>query len=143
MLPGPRMVCQEPGLRPIGRSPGVPDKSSRVHIIGPPSHWSPISLVPHLTGPPSHWSPISLIPQLAPMHHSFHWSPISLVPPTHWSPISLVPFSLVTQFISPPLRYLNSLVPLLIGPPFHYSTHFRPIPMVPHLTGPPSHWSPN
>ena len=28
MLPGPRLVCQEPGLRPIGRSPGVPDKSS-------------------------------------------------------------------------------------------------------------------
>ena len=61
-----------------------------VHIIGPPSHWSPISLVPHLIGPPS-----------------------------HWSPISLVPFSLVPQFISPPLHYLNSLVPLLIGPPFH------------------------
>ena len=96
----------------------------RVHIIGPPSHWSPISLVPHLIGPPSHWSPISLIPQLAPMHHSFHWSPISLVPrligpPSHWSPISLVPFSLVPQFISPPLHYSNSLVPLLIGPPFH------------------------
>ena len=29
MLPRPRVVCQEPGLRPIGRSPGVPDKSSR------------------------------------------------------------------------------------------------------------------
>ena len=29
MLPRPRLVCQEPGLRPIGRSPGVPDKSSR------------------------------------------------------------------------------------------------------------------
>ena len=28
MLPRPRLVCQEPGLRPIGRSPGVPDKSS-------------------------------------------------------------------------------------------------------------------
>ena len=60
-------------------------------FIGPPSHWSPISLVPHLIGPPSHWSPISLIPQLAPMHHSSHWSPISLVPrligpPSHWSP---------------------------------------------------------
>ena len=25
----PRLVCQELGLRPIGRSPGVPDKSSR------------------------------------------------------------------------------------------------------------------
>ena len=29
MLPRPRLVGQEPGLRPIGRSPGVPDKSSR------------------------------------------------------------------------------------------------------------------
>ena len=28
MLPMPRQVCQEPGLRPIGRGPGVPDKSS-------------------------------------------------------------------------------------------------------------------
>ena len=29
MLPRPKLVCQELGLRPIGRSPGVPDKSSR------------------------------------------------------------------------------------------------------------------
>ena len=29
MLPRPMLVCQEPGLRPKGRSPGVPDKSSR------------------------------------------------------------------------------------------------------------------
>ena len=29
MPPRPRLVCQEPGLRPIGLSPGVPDKSSR------------------------------------------------------------------------------------------------------------------
>ena len=29
MLPRPRLVCQEPGLRPIGRSTCVPDKSSR------------------------------------------------------------------------------------------------------------------
>ena len=29
MLPRPRLVCRNPGLRPIGRSPGVPDKSSR------------------------------------------------------------------------------------------------------------------
>ena len=28
MLPRPRLVCQEPGLRPIGRNPGVPDKKS-------------------------------------------------------------------------------------------------------------------
>ena len=103
---------------------GVSGLKLWVHIIGPPSHWSPISLVPHLIGPPSHWSPISLIPQLAPMHHSFHWSPISLVPPTHWSPISLVPHLIGPLLIGPlihksPLHYLNSLVPLLIGPPFH------------------------
>ena len=29
MLPRPRLVCQEPGLRPIDWSPGVADKSSR------------------------------------------------------------------------------------------------------------------
>ena len=32
MLPRPRLVCQEPGLRPIGRSPGVPDKSSILNL---------------------------------------------------------------------------------------------------------------
>ena len=137
------------------------------HLIGPPSHWFPIS--------PSHWSPISLIPQLAPMHHSFHWSPISLVPPTHWSPISLVPHLIGPLLIDPPIHKsgttlfeLNgppshwspfslvhpfsansngppshwspiSLVPHLIGPPI--STHAPSIPLVPHLIGPPSHWS--
>ena len=54
------------------------------HLIGPPSHWFPISLVPHLIAPPP---PISLIPQLAPMHHSFHWPP-SYWSPSHWSPNS-------------------------------------------------------
>ena len=29
MLPRPRLVCQEPALRPIAQSPGIPDKSSR------------------------------------------------------------------------------------------------------------------
>ena len=29
MLPRPRLVCQEPRLRPIDRSPNVPDKSSQ------------------------------------------------------------------------------------------------------------------
>ena len=38
MLPRPRLVCQEPGLRPIGRSPGVPDKSSRM-MQTPISKW--------------------------------------------------------------------------------------------------------
>ena len=33
MLPRPRLVCQEPGLRPIGWSPGVPDKSSQNDIF--------------------------------------------------------------------------------------------------------------
>ena len=137
------------------------------HLIGPPSHWFPIS--------PSHWSPISLIPQLAPMHHSFHWSPISLVPPNHWSPISLVPHLIGPLLIGPPIHKSGttlfefngppshwspfslvhpfsansngppshwspiSLVPHLIGPPI--STHAPSIPLVPHLIGPPSHWS--
>ena len=35
MLPRPRLVCQEAGLRPIGRSPGVPDKSSRAQCSLP------------------------------------------------------------------------------------------------------------
>ena len=124
------------------------------HLIGPPFHSSPhhrpIPMVPHLFGPPSHWFPISLVPQLIslPSHwspnwhpcitHSIgppsHWSPRLIGPPSHWSPNSLVPFSLVPQFISPQLH---------IGPPFHSSTQFRPIPMVPHLTDPLSHWSPN
>ena len=38
MLPRPSLVCQEPGLRPIGRSPGVPDKSSR--CLGSMSRYS-------------------------------------------------------------------------------------------------------
>ena len=43
MLPRPRLVCQEPGLRPIGRSPGVPDKSSRG--LGSMSRYSPQILI--------------------------------------------------------------------------------------------------
>ena len=111
------------------------------HLIGPPSHWSPISLVPHLIGPPSHWSP-----KWHPSTNHFigppsHWSPRLIGPPSHWSPISLVPFSLVRQLISPPLHYLNSLVPLLIGPPFisppiFGQSHWSPISLVPHLIGP-------
>ena len=127
--------------------------AGRVHIIGPPSHWSPISLVPHLIGPPPHWSPISLIPQLAPMHHSFHWSPISLVPPTHWSPISLVPHLIGPLLIGPPIHKSPTTLFALIGPPSHWSpfslvhpfsanpngptSHWSPISLVPHLIGPP------
>ena len=43
MLPRPRLVCQEPGLRPIGRSPGVPDKSSRG--LGSMSRYSAQNLI--------------------------------------------------------------------------------------------------
>ena len=35
MLPRPRLVCQEPGLRPIGRSPGVPDKPAEAWVACP------------------------------------------------------------------------------------------------------------
>ena len=38
MLSKPRLVCKEPGQRPIGRSPGVPDKSSR--CLGSMSRYS-------------------------------------------------------------------------------------------------------
>ena len=115
---------------------------SRVHIIGPPSHWSPISLVPHLIGPPSHWSPISLIPQLAPMHHSFHWSPISLVPPTHWSPISLVPHLIGPLLIGAPIHKSPTTLFELIGPPSHWSPFSLVHPFSANPNGPPSHWSP-
>ena len=135
-------------------------------------------MVPHLTGPPSHWSPISLVPQLAPTHRPFQWSPISLVPhpigpfspagpPIHKSPPhclnSMAPFSLVTP--------CNPFYPVLIGPPSHRSHNVTLViqfSLVPHLIsppnvilvtqfslvpqcnpgyrvliGPPSHWSPN
>ena len=38
MLPKPKLVCQEPGLRLIGLRPGVPDKSSRA--LGSMSRYS-------------------------------------------------------------------------------------------------------
>ena len=111
-------------------------------LIGPPSHWSPISLVPfslvpQLIGPPIHyWS--SLVPHL--IGPPYHWSPISLVPlfirhPTigqsQWSPISLVP-----HLIGSPSHWSAiSLVRHLIGPPI--STHASAIPLVPHLICPP------
>ena len=103
-------------------------------------------ILKHVTAGAHHWPPISLVPQLAPMHHQFHWSPISLPPPPRL-PISLVPFSLVPQFISPPLHYLNSLAPLLISPPIFGQSQWSPISLppppppppislVPHLIGP-------
>ena len=50
MLPRPRLVCQEPGLRPIGRSPGVPDKSSRG--LGSMSRYSAQILIGNFAGLP-------------------------------------------------------------------------------------------
>ena len=137
----------------------------------PPTHWSPISLVPQcnpgytvLIGPPSHWSPsltpstlFSLVPHrisppMQPRFYSSHWSPISLVPQSNpvypvliGSPSHWSPnATLVIQF---------SLVPHLIGPPvqsFLPCYHWFPISLVPQcnpgytaLIGPPSHWSPN
>ena len=105
-------------------------------------------MVPHLTGPPSHWSPISLVPQLAPTHRPFQWSPISLVPhpigpfspagpQIHKSPPhclnSMAPFSLV-----PPC---NPFYPVLIGPPSHRSHNVTLViqfSLVPHLISPPN-----
>ena len=113
-----------------------------VHIIGPPSHWSPISLVPHLIGPPSHWSPISLVPQLAPRHHQFHWSPISLVPPTHWSPISLVPHLIGPLLNCPPIHKSPTTLFKLIGPPSHWSAFSLVHAFTANPNGPPSHWPP-
>ena len=62
MLPRPRLVCQEPGLRPIGRSPGVPDKSSVirwkhnifsiVYSIHFPFFYSSVGLVGNFAGLP-------------------------------------------------------------------------------------------
>ena len=40
----------------------------------------PISLVPHLIGPPTHQSPISLVPQCNPVYI------VLIGPPYHWSP---------------------------------------------------------
>ena len=80
---------------------------SRDPLTGPPSHWSPLSLVPfslvpQLIGPPIHyWS--SLVPHL-------------IGPPYHWSPIPLAPL-----FISHPI----------IG-----QSQWSPISSVPHLIGP-------
>ena len=66
MLPRPRLVCQEPGLSPIGRSPGVPDKSSRG--LGSMSWYSAFSffyfsvgLVGNLSGLPSCTVPSAIV----------------------------------------------------------------------------------
>ena len=95
-------------------------------LTGPPSHWSPISLVP-----------FSLVPQLT------HWSPNTILEligtPSHWSPISLVPHLIGPPFHSSPHHRPIPMVPHLIGPP----SHWFPISLVPQLISTPSHWSPN
>ena len=118
---------------PIHKSP-----TTLFELIGPPSHWSPFSLVHPFSanpnGPPSHWSPISLVPHLIGPPISTHAPPIPMVPhligpPSHWSLLT----GWSPQFISPrrivwtlwphshwsPLETLStlfSLVPHLIGP---------------------------
>ena len=163
------IFCVEPRFREVSwwllRSLADQGCTSLVpHLIGPPSHWLPISLVPHLIDPPisTHAPLISLVPHLIgppdslvphlfgpPCHWSpSHWSPIHkspttlfelIGPPSHWSPFSLVhPFS-ANPNGAPSHWSPISLVPHLIGPPI--SNHVTPIPLVPHLIGPPSHWS--
>ena len=118
-----------------------------MHIIGPPSHWSPIPLVPHLIGPPDslvlHFIGPHLIGPLL-IGPPINKSPTTLFEligsPSNWSPFSLVhPFS------------ANPNGPHLTGPPSHWSPISlipQPNPFYPVLIGPPSHyhnsrlWSP-
>ena len=103
----------------------------RVHIIGPPSHWSPISLVPHLIDPPisTHAPLISLVPHL-------------IGPPTHWSPISLVPHLIGPLLIGAPIHKSPTTLFELIGLPSHWSPFSLVHPFSANPNGPPSHWSP-
>ena len=78
MLPRPRLVCQEPGLRPIGRSPGVPDKSSRG------------------LGSMSRYSAQILICFLAYIFH-FFYSSVSLVGNFAGLPVCTVPSAIVIR----------------------------------------------
>ena len=114
-------------------------RGKSVRFIGTPDGIR--SLVPHLIGPPSHWSPNSLVPQYI---IGAHWYPISLVlhitcPPSHWSPFSLVTPSSANPNDPPTHWFPTSLVPHLIGPP----THQSPISLVPQLAPMhhPFHWS--
>ena len=52
MLPRPRLVCHEPGLKPIGRSPCVPDKSN---------FYSSVGLIGHFAGLPPCTVPSALV----------------------------------------------------------------------------------
>ena len=102
-----------------------------MHIIGPPSHWSPISLVPHLIDPPisTHAPLISLVPHL-------------IGPPTHWSPISLVPHLIGPLLIGAPIHKSPTTLFELIGLPSHWSPFSLVHPFSANPNGPPSHWSP-
>ena len=90
-----------------------PVSAKRDPLTGPPSHWSPISLVPFSLVGSAHWSPS-------------HWSP------SHWSPNSLVPQYIIGAHWSP-----ISLVPLFISHPIIGQSQWPPISLVPHLIGPP------
>ena len=72
------------------------------------------SLVPHLIGSPSHWSPISLVPHLIDPPISTHAPLISLVPHLIGLPDSLVP-----HLIGPPIHKSPTTLFELIGPPSH------------------------
>ena len=63
MLPRPRLVCQEPGLRPIGPSPGVPDKSSRG--LGSMSRYSAQILICFIAYIFYFYSPVGLVGNFA------------------------------------------------------------------------------
>ena len=132
----------------LGSAQWSPIFSLVLQLTGPPIlYWS--SLVPHLIGPPYHWSPISLVPLFIrhPIIGQSQWSPISLVPhligsPSHWSPNSSVP-----DLIGPPISTHASpiqLVPHLIGPPDSLVPHLiGPHLIGPLLIGPPIPKSPN
>ena len=106
------------------------------HLVGPPCHWFPISLVPislvpHNIGPPinTHPPPIPLLPNWSP---PTHWSPMSSVPRftshplsiyivwTHWFRFSLVwpPISFIGLFRRPSITLIPHLV--LMHHPFHW-----------------------
>ena len=76
MLPRSRLVCQEPGLRPIGRSPSVPDKSS----------WG--------LGTMFRYSAQILICFIAYIFH-FFYSSVSLVGNFAGLPVCTVPYAIV------------------------------------------------
>ena len=63
MLPRPRLICQEPGLRPIGRNPGVPDKSSR--SLGRMSRYSAQTLICFIAYVSNFYSVVGLVVNFA------------------------------------------------------------------------------